>query len=196
MYLNEILVDRINRGNFPENTDSVVLSLEPTLDVLVDYVYTFRKRYEDTKTHLYNIVRGYLIKCNTYFYDNIAIMEEMTICINDAWKVYNTMGNQLFVQRYNWGKTSDFALLEFEELDVIYNKEAVQTTAVTTDGTVASYHLYYKPSTKLYFGTVEFYLENNIVSIAMEYTKKPSESKYIKDATAKFCEEYNVVIEA
>lgn len=195
MYFNEILVERINRGKFPENTDSVVLRLEPELDILVDYVYTFRKRYEDTKTHIYNITDAYLIQCNTYYYDNRAVIDEMTTCINDSWKTYNTNGNQLFVQRYNWGKTSDFALLEFEELDVIYNKQNLQPIGENCkDGTIASYHLYYKPSTKIYFGTVELYLEGGIVSVEMEYTKKPTEAKYKKDAVAKFCEEYDVII--
>lgn len=192
MSFNQILANRLTNGNFPENTSSVVLSLVPELDYVDDYVYIFRKEYEDTATHIYKLLRVYLIKCSTYYFDNRTIITEIQRCIKDAWKEYNTEGNQIYIERYNWGKTSDIAMIEFEELDIIYNK-IVNTESLKT-GDISSYNMYYKESTKKYFGTVMFSLDGNLVPVEMEYTKKPSEAKYKKDATEKFCKDYNVII--
>lgn len=190
MSFNEILVTKLNQGSFPENTYSSVLVVDQNADIVEGYITTFKKRFPDTDTKMYNILKVYLIMCNTLFFDNNIIIEEITKCINSSWKEYNTNGNKLFTQRYNWGKSSDFAMIEFEEIDIIYNKEAGNYDEV--NGTLVSYHLYYKETTKVYKGIAEFYVDNGIVSVELEYTKKPTENKFKKDIENKFKEDYNI----
>lgn len=196
MLYNEILVNRINEESFPENTDSVILSLSPELDILSDYIQIFRREYKDSATKIYNIVRVYLVKVSTKYYDNRPIMLKMTSCINDAFKEYNTMGNMIYVQRFNWGTESDYYIIEHELLDIIYKETLTDEKDYATDGTLHSYILYYKESTDNYFGSADFHLENDIVTVEIEYgNKKPTKNKFIKDVTTLFCEKYNVVIE-
>lgn len=190
MPFNELLVDKLNQGSFPENTHSSVLAVDQNADVAAGYITTFKKRFPDTDTKMYNILKVYLIMCNTLFFDNNIIIEEITRCINSTWKEYNTNGNKLFTQRYNWGKSSDFAMIEFEEIDIIYSKEAGNYDEV--DGTLISYHLYYKETTGEYKGIAEFYVANGIVSVELEYTKKPTENKFKTDITNKLKEDYHI----
>lgn len=192
MIFNEVLVERLNKEYFPDNTDSVVLSLVPELDVVEPYIYTFRRYYADTDTHFYKVLRVYLVKSNTCFHDVKQILNKIDTCIKDAWKSYNTLGNKIHVQQLNWDKEIEIAIVEFEELDLIYNEKS--TDEIMLNGTLLEYDLYYKASTKKYMGTSTFYLDGEALSVNMEYTSKPSKSKYIQDATDKFCEEYSVII--
>lgn len=190
MPFNDILVGELNSGNFPENTHCSVVAADPNSDIPEGYITTFTKRFPNIDKKMYNILKVYFIMSSTRFFDNTIIIEEITKCINSSWKQYNTMGNKLFTQRYNWETTSDFVMIEFEEIDIIYSKEAGDYEEV--NGTLVSYHLYYKESTSKYFGIAEFYIENKVVPVELEYTKKPTETKFKNDSIAKFKADYNI----
>ena len=183
MSFNQVLNNRLNKANLPENTNIVVLSLVPELDYVDDYIFVFRKEYQDTKTHIYNLKRVYVIKCSTLFYDNRVIITKLLDCVNEAWESYNTFGNKVY-ERYNWRNTSDIAIVEFEELDIIYQYE--NTEGNLTEGDIKSYTLNEKKSINKFLGSAVVYQYGADVTIELEYDKKPTESKFKKDIIAEY----------
>lgn len=191
MLYNEVLVDRINKESFPNNTDSVVLPLLPISNLADDYIFFFKKDHRDTANLKYNIIKVYLLEVMTHFFDNNIILEKMNECIKDAWNTYNEFGNKMWATNTVFNGHITIAIIEYEMIKPIYNKTEI------TDGTpyMLNYNLYFKEELNKYFGKADFEIEGITVSIDLEYTKKPTEKKFVKDLLDKFCKTCNIELE-
>ena len=149
---NDMLVDRLNLLAFPEGTNIIVLPLNPELDILYNYINIFKNKYVDTKTHKYHLLTVYLIKSDTFYFDNKDITNRVEECIKNTWKQYNTFGNKMYYQRFTWGSESEYAVMEFEELDNVYVQDYEYPDDPLKDGTIEWYKLTEKKSINKFFG--------------------------------------------
>ena len=192
----DMLSDNLNVFTFPYGTDIVVLPLDPREEIIKEYILIYYRRFHSTQTHRYRIKKVYLVKYKTYYYDDLSIVKLIRNCIKNTWKQYNTEGNKMYAMETIYTKDSEVAIIEYEELDLIYEKPYKEPeTMYVEDGTIMSYDLYYKESIELYFGNAKIMYNNEELDVNMEYKKtKPSEEQYQKDIITKFCEDYNVIL--
>lgn len=194
MTFNEMLSDRINREDLPDNTDCVILNVSIDQEILGQYLDDFNMLYPSTKIHQYKILNVYLIRGNTRYWNPQEILNAYTKCIKETWEVYNTEGNKISLQTYNFQKMLDCTIIEYEEIDIVYNKERDNGDIIDyslEDGTELSHNLTYKDTLKTYYGKAEYLLEGTVVKVKKEYTKKPTEKKFISDMYKEFCKEYD-----
>lgn len=193
MTFNEMLSDRINREDLPDNTDCVVLNISIDQGIIGQYLDDFYMIYPSTKEHKCEILNVYLIRGNTMYWNPQEILDAYVRCVRDVWQVYNKDGNKVSIQSHNFEKMLDCTIIEFEELDIIYNKEREDDGDYTLqeDGTELSYSLVYKETKDIYYGKAEYSLEGNIVEVTKEYTKRPTEKKFKNDMYKEFCTQYN-----
>lgn len=186
MLYNKILVNRINKESFPDNTNSIIIPCNPDSNIIDDYVFFFKKDHISTEDIRYNILKVYLIEITSNFFDSQIILDRLNTCIKDAWKSYNDMGNNMWSTSTPFGKNATAVVIEYELLKDIYKKDNIE------EGYMLNYNLVYKEATKKYIGSAEFVIEDIIARMNIEYTKKPTEKNFIKDITNKFYEEYNI----
>lgn len=192
MTFNEMLSDRINREDLPDNTDCVVLNISIDQGIIGQYLDDFYMLYPSTKEHKCEILNVYLIRGNTMYWNPQEILDAYIKCVRDVWEVYNKDGNKLSIQNHNFNKLLDCTIIEFEEIDIIYIKERSNIIDSTLkDGAELSYKLIYKETKDTYYGNAEYLLEGNVVEITKEYTKRPTENKFKNDMYKEFCTQYN-----
>lgn len=191
MTFNKMLSDRINREDLPDNTDCVILNVSIDQAIIGQYLDDFFMMYPSTKEHKCNILNVYLIRGNTRYWNPQEILDSYVKCIREVWQVYNNDGNKVSIQNHNFEKMIDCTIIEFEEIDIIYNKENENDSIYNLeDGTELSHNLIYKETKDTYYGKAEYVLEGNIVEISKEYTKRPTEKKFINDMYKEFCIQY------
>lgn len=189
MLFNEMLVNRINKESFPDDTNSVIIPCRPDSDITYNQVFFFKKDHIDTEDIKYNILKTYLIEATSNFFDNQIILDRLNTCIKDTWKVYNDMGNNMWATSTSFGNGISIVVIEYEQIKEIYKKDDVEDTYLI------SYQLVYKEKIDKYLGSATFSIEDITVTLDIEYTKKPTEKKFVKDITNKFYEEYNIEIQ-
>lgn len=190
MLFNEVLVNRINKEDFPDNTNSIVIPLDPNSELAYNTIHFFKKDHRDEGDIRHNILKVYQLYLDTPLFDSSIILDRINICIKDAWKNYNDIGNNIWSPSYKMGSTLDIAIVEYEKLKMIYSQNEVD------DDYLRSYKLDYKETLKEYIGSAIFELESKTVILEMKYTKKPTENKFIKDIKNKFYGEYNIDVES